>query len=194
MTRKRGKQFNLQISPKLSTMRTPVPLKRGPAFFTICFGLINNAGILTLATIDSYPLEDFDRMLAVNVRAVVVAVQAALRHMRSGARIVTIAAERVGFATSSVYSMTKAAVATLVRGMAIDLAPRGITVNNVQPGPTETDMNPADNPHSEAIMALLPLKRLGQRGDIAGRVAYLVGPEAGFVTGASLSIDGGYTA
>jgi len=119
-------------------MRTPVPLKRGPAFFTICFGLINNAGILTLATIDSYPLEDFDRMLAVNVRAVVVAVQAALRHMRSGARIVTIgsiAAERVGFATSSVYSMTKAAVATLVRGMAIDLAPRGITVNNVLPGP-----------------------------------------------------------
>ena len=178
-------------------MRTPVPLKRGPAFFTICFGLINNAGILALAPIDSFPLEDFDRMLAVNVRAVFVAVQAALRHMHSGARIVTIgsiAAERVGFATSSVYSMTKAAVATLVRGMAIDLAPRGITVNNVQPGPTETDMNPADNPHSEAIMALLPLKRLGQPGDIAGMVAYLVGPEAGFVTGASLSIDGGYTA
>jgi len=159
--------------------------------------LVNNAGILTLAPIDSYPLEDFDRMLAVNVRAVFVAVQAALQHMRSGARIVTIgsiAAERVGFATSSVYSMTKAAVATLVRGMAIDLAPRGITVNNVQPGPTETDMNPADNPHSEAIMALLPLKRLGQPDDIAGMVAYLVGPEAGFVTGASLSIDGGYTA
>src|SRR5471032_634893 len=159
--------------------------------------LVNNAGILKLAPIDSYPLADFDRMVAVNVRAVFVAVQAALPHMARGARIVTIGsivAERVGFPTSSVYAMTKAAVATLVRGMAIDLAPRGITVNNVQPGPTETDMNPADNPHSEAIMALLPLKRLGQPGDIAGMVAYLVGPEAGFVTGASLSIDGGYTA
>ena len=159
--------------------------------------LVNNAGILKLENIETYPLADFDRMLAVNVRAVFVAVQAALKHMQSGARIVTIGsivAERVGFPTSSVYAMTKAAVATLVRGMAIDLAPRGITVNNVQPGPTETDMNPADNPHMAAIMDKLPLKRLGQPDEIAGMVAYLVGPEAGFVTGASLSIDGGFTA
>lgn len=82
------------------------------------------------------------------------------------------------------------------RGVAIDPAPRGITVNNVQPGPTETDMNPAnpaDNPHMDAIMDKLRLKRLGQPSEIAGMVAYLVGPEAGFVTGASLSIDGGFT-
>src|SRR5471032_219755 len=159
--------------------------------------LVNNAGILTLASIETYPLEDFDRMVAVNVRAVFVAVQAALKHMADGSRIVTIGsivADRVGLPTSAVYAMTKAAVATLVRGMAIDLAPRGITVNNVRPGPTETDMNPADNPHMPAIMDKLPLKRLGQPDEIAGMVAYLVGPEAGFVTGASLSIDGGFTA
>ena len=89
--------------------------------------------------------------------------------------------------------MTKGAVASLVRGMAIDLAPRGITVNNVQPGPTATDMNPADGPHVETLKALLPVGRLGQGDEIAGFVSYLAGPEAGFITGASLNIDGGYT-
>ena len=90
--------------------------------------------------------------------------------------------------------MTKAAVAGLVRGVAADLAPRGITVNNVQPGPTATDMNPHDGPESEIIRNLLPVKRFGTDDEIAGLVAYLASPEAGFVTGASLTIDGGYLA
>ncbi|WP_395408116.1 3-oxoacyl-ACP reductase family protein [Pseudoduganella sp. UC29_106] len=159
--------------------------------------LVNNAGILRLAPMEDFPLEDFDRMVDVNVRGLFVAAQAAVKHMGEGGRIISIgsiASVRVAFPTSSVYSMTKGAVAAMVRGMALDLAPRGITVNNVQPGPTETDMNPSDGPHAEAIKGMIPLRRVGRPEEIAGMVAYLAGPEAAFVTGASLTIDGGYTA
>jgi len=159
--------------------------------------LVNNAGILRLAAFEDYPLEDFDRMVNVNVRGLFVAAKEAVKHMGQGGRIISIgsvSAMRVGFATSSVYSMTKGAVASMVRGMAIDLAPRGITVNNVQPGPTETDLNPSDGPFAEALKGMIPARRFGEPDEIAGMVAYLAGPEASFVTGASLTIDGGYTA
>jgi 3-oxoacyl-[acyl-carrier protein] reductase len=158
---------------------------------------VNNAGILLAGTIDQVSLGDLDKMLAVNVRSVYVGIQAAARHMAEGGRIVTIGsvvAQRTAFPGSSTYSMTKSAVAGMVRGVALDLAPRGITVNNVQPGPTATDMNPADGPRSEIIRNLLPVKRFGTDDEIAGLVAYLASPEAGFVTGASLTIDGGYLA
>jgi 3-oxoacyl-[acyl-carrier protein] reductase len=158
---------------------------------------VNNAGILLRGTIDQVTLHDLDEMLAVNVRSVYVGIQAAARHMAEGGRIVTIGsvvAQRSAFPGSSTYSMTKSAVAGLVRGVALDLAPRCITVNNVQPGPTATDMNPSDGAHSEIIRNLLPVKRLGTDDEIAGLVAYLASPEAGFVTGASLTIDGGYLA
>ena len=159
--------------------------------------LVTNAGILHLAGIEDYALEDFDRMVDVNVRGTFVAIQAAARHMKQGGRIVTIgsiAGVRVAFPTSSVYAMTKAAIAALVRGAAIDLAPRGITVNNVQPGPTETDMNPADGPHAQALRGMIPARRFGRPEEIAGMVAYLAGDEAAFITGASFTVDGGYTA
>jgi 3-oxoacyl-[acyl-carrier protein] reductase len=156
--------------------------------------LVNNAGILLRGHVDEFSLADFDRMLAVNVRAVFVAVQAAVAHMRAGGRIITVGsvtADRSGFAGASVYSMTKAAVAALTRGMARDLGSRGITVNTVQPGPTETDMNPDENVRA-VLRQMLALGRLGKDTEIASLVAYLAAPEASFVTGAAFTIDGGY--
>ena len=155
---------------------------------------VNNAGILIQGGVDRYSLEDFDRMLAVNVRAAFVGIQAASEHMKGGGRIIligSITAVRTAFPGSSVYSMTKAALTGLVRGAAIDLAPRAITVNNVQPGPTATDMSA---PHAEAVKALIPLGRMADVSEIAGFVSYLASNEAGFITGASLTIDGGYIA
>jgi 3-oxoacyl-[acyl-carrier protein] reductase len=156
--------------------------------------LVVNAGILMRGAIDSFTLEDFDRMLATNVRGVFVAIQAAAPHLAQGGRIITIGsntAVRTAFAGSSVYSMTKGAIASLVRGVAIDLAPRAITVNNVQPGPTATDMTSS---HAETVTPLIPLGRLGTPEEIAGLVGYLASAKAGFITGASLTIDGGYVA
>jgi 3-oxoacyl-[acyl-carrier protein] reductase len=155
---------------------------------------VSNAGILTVGTIDRYSLEDFDRMVAINVRAAFVGIQAAVQEMKDGGRIVLIGSNtaiRTAFPGGSVYSMTKAALSGLVRGAAIDLAPRAITVNNVQPGPTATDMG---SPHAELVKPLIPLKRMGDVSEVAGFVAYLASEEAGFITGASLTIDGGYVA
>ena len=155
---------------------------------------VNNAGILMQGGVDRYSLEDFDRMLAINVRAAFVGIQAASEHMKGGGRIIligSITAVRTAFPGSSVYSMTKAALTGLVRGAAIDLAPRAITVNNVQPGPTATDMSA---PHAELAKTLIPLGRMADVSEIAGLVSYLASDEAGFITGASLTIDGGYIA
>lgn len=158
---------------------------------------MNNAGIAVMAPIDDYRLEDFDRMLAVNLRAVFVATQAAVRHMKTGGRIINIGscnADRMPFAGGAVYAMSKAALIGLVKGLARDLGPRGITINNVQPGPTDTDMNPAKGDFAEMLRKVMALPRYGTADEIAAMVTYLAGPEAGFVTGASLTIDGGFTA
>ena len=155
---------------------------------------VSNAGILKIALLDQFTLEDFDQMLAVNVRAAFVGIQAAARDMKDGGRIITIGSNtaiRTAFPGASVYTMTKSALTGLVRGAAIDLAPRSITVNNVQPGPTATDMN---SDRVDLIKPLIPLKRMGDVSEIAGLVAYLASEEAGFITGASLTIDGGYVA
>jgi len=154
----------------------------------------NNAGILIRGAIDSYSFEDFDRMLAVNVRAEFVGMQAASQSMKDGGRIILIGsntAVRTAFPGASVYSMTKAALTGLVRGAAIDLGPRAITVNNIQPGPTATDMSA---PRAEAVKGLIPLARMADESEIAGFVSYLASDEAAFITGASLTIDGGYIA
>jgi 3-oxoacyl-[acyl-carrier protein] reductase len=155
---------------------------------------VSNAGILKIALLDQFTLEDFDQMLAVNVRAAFVGIQAAARDMKDGGRIITIGSNtgiRTAFPGASVYTMTKSALTGLVRGAAIDLAPRSITVNNIQPGPTATDMNSA---RVDLIKAFIPLKRMGDVSEIAGLVAYIASEEAGFITGASLTIDGGYVA
>jgi 3-oxoacyl-[acyl-carrier protein] reductase len=173
-------------------------LRAAVAGTTEAFGPLNifvsNAGILTMGTIDTYSLEDFDHMVAINVRAAFVGIQAAAHEMNDGGRIVLIGSNtaiRTAFPGGSVYSMTKAALAGLVRGVAIDLAPRAITVNNVQPGPTATDMSSA---HADLVKQLIPLKRMGDVSEVASFVSYLASEEASFITGASLTIDGGYVA
>src|SRR5256714_11301714 len=148
--------------------------------------LVNNAGIGVFAPIDDYRLEDFDRTLAVNLRAVFVATQAAVKHMQPGGRIITIGscnAERMPFQGGAVYAMSKAALVGLVKGLARDLGPRGITVNNIQPGPVDTDLNPATGEFAEMLKKVMALPRYAHADEIAAMVAYLAGPEAGFVTG-----------
>ena len=159
--------------------------------------LVNNAGVLLMGPIDTFSLEDFDKTLEVNVRGVFVAIKAVLPHMGNGGRIVNIGscnAERMPFAGGAAYAMSKSALQGLVQGLARDLGPRGITVNNVQPGPTDTDMNPESGDFASALHGLMALPRHAHPDEIAGMVAYVVGPDAGFVTGASLTIDGGFNA
>ncbi|WP_353154309.1 3-oxoacyl-ACP reductase family protein [Herminiimonas fonticola] len=159
--------------------------------------LVNNAGVLALGTIEDFKLDDFDRTIAVNVRSVFVATQEALRHMGEGGRIITIGstnADRMPFQGGAAYAMSKSAIVGLTKGLARDLGARGITVNNVQPGPVDTDMNPAEGEFAETLKGLMAIGRYGKTEEIASFVAYLAGPEAGYITGASLTIDGGFAA
>jgi len=173
----------------------PAAIKAAVAQTVDHFGKLDiavvNAGILLMGDVATVSVEDLDQMLDVNVRGVFIAIQAAAARLTDGGRIITIGsntAVRVGHPGASVYSMTKAAVAVMVKGIAIDLAGRGITVNNIQPGPTITDMT-VDV--IEAIKPLIPVKRAGDPDEIAGLVAYLASRESGYMTGSSLTIDGG---
>ena len=159
--------------------------------------LVNNAGVLVWGHLEELTLDDLARTLAVNIRSVFVACQEAAHHMGKGGRIINIGstnADRIPMAGGSVYAMSKSALVGLTKGMARDLGPRGITVNNVQPGPVDTDMNPADGESAEQLKGMMALARYGKDDEIASFVAYLAGPEAGYVTGASLTIDGGFSA
>ncbi|CAM3982613.1 Cyclic-di-GMP-binding biofilm dispersal mediator protein [Pseudomonas reidholzensis] len=159
--------------------------------------LVNNAGVLAVAPVAEFDLGDFDRMLAVNVRSVFVASQAAAKHMGQGGRIINIGstnAERMPFAGGAPYAMSKSALVGLTKGMARDLGPQGVTVNNVQPGPVDTDMNPAEGEFADSLIPLMAVGRYGRVEEIASFVAYLAGPEAGYITGASLTVDGGFSA
>ncbi len=159
--------------------------------------LVNNAGVLAMAPLDEFKLEDFDQTLAINIRSVFIATQEAARHMGEGGRIINIGstnAERMPFAGGGPYAMSKAALVGLTKGLARDLGPRGITINNVQPGPVDTDMNPAEGAFAESLLELMAVRRYGRAEEIAGFVAYLAGPEAAYITGASLTIDGGFSA
>ncbi|WP_232627764.1 SDR family oxidoreductase [Methylobacterium sp. Leaf118] len=160
------------------------------------FGTIDivvvNAGIFKLGAIDAVSLDDLDQMLAINVRGVFLSIQAAVPYLAEGGRVITIGsntAVRTGHAGASVYQFTKAAVAAMVKGIALDLAPRRITVNNIQPGPTVTDIT-ADL--VDTLAERSPMKRIADPAEIAGLVSYLARSEAGYITGASLTIDGGF--
>ncbi|VVM75277.1 Cyclic-di-GMP-binding biofilm dispersal mediator protein [Pseudomonas fluorescens] len=159
--------------------------------------LVNNAGVLAVAPVAEFDLAEFDRMLAVNVRSVFVASQAAAPHLGQGGRIINIGstnAERMPFAGGAPYAMSKSALVGLTKGLARDLGPQGVTVNNVQPGPVDTDMNPADGDFADSLIPLMAVGRYGHAEEIASFVAYLAGPEAGYITGASLTVDGGFSA
>lgn len=159
--------------------------------------LVNNAGISVLGNPQEIPFEDFQRILAVNVTGVFVATQEALKHMGQGGRIIHIGSSMVqyaGFGTASAYTLTKGAVTGFTRGLVRDLGPRGITVNTVHPGPTDSDMNPADGPIADFIKPNIAVGRYGQGEDVAAAVAYLADEEASFVSGAELMVDGGFTA
>lgn len=161
--------------------------------------LVNNAGVYVTGTVDdpAYDAAVFDRQLAINVGGVAAAVREAAKVMGRGGRIINIGSvigERAGWPGVGDYGATKAAVALYSRAWARDLGPKGVTVNTVQPGPIDTEMNPADGPNAAGITASLPLGRYGKAEEVAAAVAFLAGPEAGYITGATLNVDGGYGA
>jgi 3-oxoacyl-[acyl-carrier protein] reductase len=159
--------------------------------------LVNNAGIFPFGPPENVTLEEIDRTLAIHVRAVFLASQAALRHMGEGGRIISIGscfAHRVPYGGVTLYSMSKSALIGFTKGLARDVGPRGITVNVIDPGSTATDMNPSDSETADAERALMALGRYGAPEEIAATVVYLAGEGGRFVTGASIVVDGGFAA
>ncbi|MEM6599420.1 MAG: SDR family oxidoreductase [Cyanobacteria bacterium P01_C01_bin.69] len=159
--------------------------------------LVVNAGIAVLGHASELDPNDVDRMIDINVRGPYHAAVDAAKQMSDGGRIVIIGSvngDRMPFAGGAAYGMTKSAVQGMVRGLARDFGDRNITVNSVQPGPVNTDLNPEDGPMKDVMHSFMAIKRHAQPKEIAGMVAYLVGPEASIITGSQHNIDGGFGA
>ncbi|MGP4052544.1 SDR family oxidoreductase [Streptomyces sp. 2A115] len=159
--------------------------------------LVNNVGVGLLGPLDSLSLADVDRVLAVNVRGVFLASQAAAARMGSGGRIITIGtcmSQRVPGPGGTLYTTGKSALIGLTKALARELGERGITANIVHPGPIDTDMNPADGPYAAGQAAMTAVGRFGTVDEVASVVAYLAGAEAAYVTGAEFAVDGGHAA
>jgi 3-oxoacyl-[acyl-carrier protein] reductase len=159
--------------------------------------LVNNAGTAIPKTFEETTLEELDRVIDINVRGVFVATQAALKHMKSGGRIIMIGScvgERAMTLGLVPYSATKGAVKMFTQGLSREVGSRGITVNNIQPGPIDTDLNPAAGDWAAPQKANTALDRYGSVDEVAALVAFVAGPEASYITGANLTVDGGTNA
>ena len=159
--------------------------------------LVNNAGTAIPKPFEEATLEELDRVIDINVRGTLIATHAALKHMKDGGRIIMIGSsvgERMMTPGLAAYAATKGAIKMFVQGLSREVGNRGITVNNVQPGPIDTDLNPAAGDWATPQIANTALKRYGHVNDIAAMVAFVAGPEAGYITGTSLTVDGGTNA
>lgn len=159
--------------------------------------LVNSAGIYNGKPFEEHTREDYEDVMAVNVRAVYVASQAVLKYMGEGGRIITIGsnmADQAGSPQATLYTMSKSALQGFTRGLARDLGAKRITVNLVQPGPVDTDMNPANTELADFLRSRMAIPEYGKGEDIAGLVAFLASNEGKFITGAALTIDGGLNA
>ncbi|MEX3929463.1 SDR family NAD(P)-dependent oxidoreductase [Paraburkholderia sp. BR10936] len=159
--------------------------------------LVNNAGILIPKPFEEATQEEMDRVIDVNLRGVFVATQVALKHLRAGGRIITIGScvgERNMIPVLTTYAATKGAVKMFTQSLSREVAPRGITVNNIQPGPIDTDNNPAAGDWAPPQIAITALKRFGHVDDVAAMAAFIAGPEASYITGANFTVDGGANA
>ncbi|SHN17335.1 SDR family NAD(P)-dependent oxidoreductase [Chitinophaga sp. CF418] len=159
--------------------------------------LVNNAGIYERKPLEEQTAADYDEMMDINVKAVFMASVTAIKYMKEGGRIISIGsnmADRVTGPGGTLYAMSKSALIGLTKGLARELGPKGITVNLVQPGPTDTDMNPAIGAHADKLRSMMALPHYGTVTDIASLVTFLAGPQSGFITGTSLTIDGGFNA
>jgi 3-oxoacyl-[acyl-carrier protein] reductase len=159
--------------------------------------LVNNAGTAIPKPFQETTLEELDRVIDINFRGTLIATQAALRHMQDGGRIIMIGScvgERMMTPGLVPYAATKGAVKMFTQGLSREVGSRGITVNNIQPGPIDTDLNPAAGDWAAPQMALTALNRYGHVEDVAALVAFIAGPEAAYITGANLTVDGGTNA
>jgi 3-oxoacyl-[acyl-carrier protein] reductase len=159
--------------------------------------LVNNAGTAIPKSFEEATLAELNRVIDINIRGVFIATQAALKHMRDGGRIITIGScvgERMMVPGLVSYAATKGAVKMFTQGLAREVGSRGITVNNIQPGPIDTDLNPAAGDWAAPQKAMTALNRYGHVEDIAAMVAFVAGPEASYITGANLTVDGGTNA
>ena len=159
--------------------------------------LVNNAGTAIPKKFEETTLEEMDRMIDINIRGAFVATQAALKHMKDGGRIIMIGScvgERMMTPGLVPYSATKGAIKMFTQGLSREVGNRGITVNNIQPGPIDTELNPAAGEWAAPQKAATALNRYGSVDDVAALVAFVAGPEASYITGANLTVDGGTNA